>query len=67
MITGLASLKIDRLTIAKVVNHKSVDAETVTGAVYDQYKYLDEKRAALEAWEAHIGHLLRNEANASSS
>ncbi len=57
-ITGLARLGFDRLIIGKTVNHKSVDAESVTGSVYDTYKYLPERRRALEAWEQHLQGLL---------
>ena len=39
--------------IEAVLNHRS---GTISGvaAVYNRYSYLDEKRAALEAWSRHI-------------
>jgi len=40
---------VDRFHIAYVLNHRGVTHSTVT-AVYDQYRYDKEKRAALEKW-----------------
>jgi hypothetical protein len=47
----MAELGVDRVVIAKCLNHVSIDRATVTGAVYDRYSYEKEKRAAFEAWE----------------
>ena len=47
MITGLARLGIDRLVIAKCVNHASADLSSVTGSTYDQHTYLPEKPSSL--------------------
>lgn len=46
--TNLARMGADRLTIAKVLNHKSAD-NTVTG-IYDRYRREPEVQEALEAW-----------------
>jgi integrase len=49
-VTGAARLGISRADRRLVVNHAENDAH----AVYDQFEYLPEKRAALEKWAAHI-------------
>ena len=52
--TGLARLGTDRVVIAKILNHISEDRKSVTGLVYDQHDYEQEKRAALDAWATHL-------------
>jgi integrase len=52
--TGMARLKIDRVVIGKVLNHRSVDAASITGLIYDRHSYAEEKREALTRWAAHI-------------
>ena len=42
----MSALRVERFIVSKVLNHTD---STVTG-IYDQYEYLDEKRAALERW-----------------
>jgi len=44
--TSMSALRVERFIVSKVLNHTD---STVTG-IYDQYEYLDEKRAALERW-----------------
>ncbi len=62
-ITGMARLGIAPHVADKVLNHT---AGTIRGvaAVYNRFEYLEERRAALEAWgrciEALIGRELRN-------
>ncbi|MGU3665076.1 tyrosine-type recombinase/integrase [Methylobacterium sp. A49B] len=51
--TGMGRLKIDPHVIEAVLNHRSGVIQGVA-AVYNRYQYLDEKRAALEAWAAHV-------------
>ena len=46
VISNLGRLKFGRHLIMKIVNHTD---SGVTGA-YDRFGYLDEKRAALQAW-----------------
>jgi integrase len=48
--TNMAKLGIDRIVVAKVLNH----AENEVTAVYDRHKYDAEKRRALELWGARI-------------
>jgi integrase len=55
--TGMARLGIDRLVIAKVLNHRSADHATVTGLIYDRHDYAKEKRAALARWAEHVAGL----------
>lgn len=52
--SNMAELGVDRIVIAKCLNHVSIDRATVTGAVYDRYNYEKEKRAAFEAWEQRL-------------
>jgi integrase len=46
-VTRMAELGVDEHIIGKVVNHAP---STVTGQVYNKYKYDSEKQAALEMW-----------------
>lgn len=48
--TGLARLKVEPHIAERVLNHAQ---ETIAGT-YDRHAYLDEKRAALEKWAAHL-------------
>jgi integrase len=50
VISGMSKLGISRLHIKKVVGHAIQD----TTEDYDQYDFLDEKKAALERWCAHV-------------
>jgi integrase len=52
--TGLARLKVEPHIAERVLNHAQ---ERIPGT-YDRHEYLDEKRAALEKWAAHLA-LLR--------
>jgi integrase len=52
--TGLGGLKVPRFVVGRVLNHAD---RSVTG-IYDRYEYLDEKRAALEAWGRHVEGLI---------
>ncbi len=51
--TGMAKLKHPIHVTEAVLNHRS---GTISGvaAIYNRYQYLDEKRAALEAWAARV-------------
>ncbi|MHC2104396.1 hypothetical protein [Methylobacterium sp. CM6246] len=51
--TGMGRLKIEPHVIEAVLNHRSGVIRGVA-AIYNRYQYLDEKRAALEAWAAHV-------------
>lgn len=51
--TGLARLGIHPHVADALLNHKS-GAITGVAAVYNRHAYLDERRRALEAWEAHV-------------
>lgn len=48
--TGLARLRVEPHIAERVLNHAQ---ERIPGT-YDVHHYLDEKRAALEKWEAHL-------------
>ena len=46
----MAELGVSPIVLAHVINHRSVTKAGVTLAVYSQYTYDREKRAALELW-----------------
>jgi integrase len=46
----MAGLGVDRVVTRKLLNHASVDRDTVTGMIYDRHSYDAEKRRALESW-----------------
>jgi len=48
--TGLARLKVEPHIAERVLNHAQ---DTIAGT-YDRHAYMDEKRAALEKWAAHL-------------
>lgn len=51
--TGMARLGVAIHVIEAVLNHTSGQISGVA-AVYNRHRYLDEKRAALEAWAGHV-------------
>jgi integrase len=53
--TGMRTLRIDRLTVSKVLNH----AESGVTQVYDRYSMDDERRTAWEAWARKIESIIR--------
>ena len=56
--TGMAALGIDRVVIGKCLNHAGTDALSVTGSVYDQHSYFEEKRRAFERWERRLTEII---------
>jgi hypothetical protein len=46
----MAALGIDRIVTGKLLNHASVDRDTVTGMIYDRHSYDAEKRRAVDRW-----------------
>jgi integrase len=56
--TGMARLNIPPHVVDKVLNHVSGSIRGVA-AVYNRHAYLDERRAALEAWSRHVESLVR--------
>lgn len=57
--TGMARLGFPIQVTEAVLNHRSGTLGGLAG-IYNRYQYLDEKRAALEAWAAHIGRLIHD-------
>lgn len=51
--TGMARLGFPIHVTEAVLNHRSGTLGGLAG-IYNRYQYLDEKRAALEAWAAHV-------------
>jgi len=56
--TGMARLNIPPHVVERILNHTS---GTISGvaAVYNRFAYLDERRAALDAWGAYLTALLQ--------
>lgn len=54
--TGLSRLKVEPHIAERILNHAQPGIE----GVYDQYAYLEEKRAALEKWAAHLERIKAN-------
>ena len=51
--TGMARLGVPPHIADAVLNHKSGTIKGVA-AVYNRHAYFDERREALEKWEAHV-------------
>jgi integrase len=49
-LTGMARLGVAPIVLGHVANHRTTTRAGVTLAVYSQYTYHKEKRAALDAW-----------------
>jgi integrase len=61
--TGMARLNFPPHVVDKVLNHVSGTIRGVA-AVYNRFEYLEERRAALEAWGRYVENLvLRQSAN----
>jgi integrase len=56
--TGMARLNIPPHVVDRVLNHVSGSIRGVA-AVYNRHAYLDERRAALEAWSRHVESIVR--------
>jgi integrase len=63
--TKLAELKVPPHIVERLLNHKlgtlsnqTSGAVTAIAEVYNRYLYLDEMRAAIDAWENHLASLL---------
>jgi integrase len=59
--TGMARLNFPPHVVEKVLNHASGTIRGVA-AVYNRFAYLDERRAALEAWGRHVSGLAESTA-----
>lgn len=53
-LTGMARLRVPPIVLGHVANHRTTTRAGVTLAVYSQYTYDEEKRAALDEWAAHL-------------
>jgi integrase len=56
--TGMARLGFPIHVTEAVLNHRSGTLGGLAG-IYNRYRYLDEKRAALDAWAAHIDAIVK--------
>jgi integrase len=52
--TNLASMKVDRTTLGKLLNHKSMAKDDLVTAIYDRHTYMDEMQLAVENWGAEL-------------
>jgi integrase len=59
--TGMARLNVPPHVVDRLLNHVSGEIRGVA-AVYNRFQYLDERRAALEAWGRYIEALLGRQA-----
>ena len=53
-LTGMARLGVAPIVLGHVANHRTTTRAGVTLAVYSQYTYDKEKRAALDLWAARL-------------
>ena len=51
--SGLARLKVPQIVVEKIQNRSTGEGAGVAG-VYNRYSYMDERRAALEAWAQYV-------------
>ena len=58
MATGLEKLQIPLQVVEAALGHTSGSKGGIVG-VYQRHTYADEKRAALQAWGAHVANLVR--------
>ena len=56
--TGMARLNVAPHTVDRILNHVSGSIRGVA-AIYNRHAYLDERRAALEAWSRHVESIAR--------
>jgi integrase len=61
VVSGMAALRIELTTIEKCVNHVSGSFAGIV-SVYQRHSFADEKRAALERWNAHVERIVSGEA-----
>ena len=52
----MGALGVDRVTLAKVLNHKSAD--NIVTAIYDRYERQPEMSRALERWGTQVERLV---------
>ena len=51
--SGMAGLNYPPHVLASILNHAPASTQGIT-AIYNRYRYADEKRMALEAWARHV-------------
>ena len=57
--TGMEKLKVPLQVVEAILGHTSGSKGGIVG-VYQRHNYADEKRAALEAWGAHVSWLVES-------
>lgn len=61
-LTGMARLGVAPIVLGHVANHRTTTRAGVTLAVYQQYTYDKEKRAALDAWAERLSEIVAGRA-----
>lgn len=56
--SGLARLKVPPIVVEKIQNRATGEGAGVAG-IYNRYGYLDERRAALEAWGRYVSSIVK--------
>jgi integrase len=57
-LTGMARLGVAPIVLGHVANHRTTTRAGVTLAVYSQYTYDKEKRAALDLWGSRLAEIV---------
>lgn len=60
-LTGMARLGVPPIVLGHIANHRTTTRAGVTLAVYSQYSYDKEKRAALEQWSGRLAAIVQGE------
>jgi integrase len=60
-LTGMARLGVAPIVLGHVANHRTTTRAGVTLAVYSQYTYDKEKRAALDLWAERLAAIVKGE------
>lgn len=62
--TYMAKLKVDRVVIGKVLNHKGLSGDRSIIAIYDRFTYASEKREAMEKWHNELQKIIQGKTEA---
>jgi integrase len=55
--SGMARLGVQQVVVEKLLNHVTGGVQSPIAQVYNRYSFMDEMRAAIGKWEAHIASL----------
>lgn len=60
VMTHMASLRIDRTVLGKLLNHKGLAKDSSVTAIYDRFEYMDEQIEAMQEWSAYLTKILKD-------